>query len=161
MPNIQKITPCLWFDRNAEEAVAHYLSIFRTGKVLAKTHYGDNAPLPAGTVLTVSFELHGQEFLTVNGGPIFRFTEALSLVVNCDSQDEIDFFWEKLSDGGSKGRCGWLKDRFGLSWQIVPSNMGDLMKAGDREKLNRLMAALMPMNKLDMAQLQRAYDGVA
>ena len=157
MAQIQKITPCLWFDRNAEEAVNHYTSIFPNSRVVTVSHYGDAGALPKGTVLVIIFELAGQRFMALNGGPHFKFTEAISLSVSCDTQAELDAFWEKLSAGGEKGRCGWLKDKFGLSWQIVPSVMGEMMQ--DREKSSRVMAEVLRMNKLDIAALQRASQG--
>ena len=157
MAQIQKITPCLWFDRNAEEAVSHYTSIFPNSRVVTVSHYGDAGPLPEGTVLVIIFELAGQRFMALNGGPHFKFTEAISLSVSCDTQAELDAFWEKLSAGGEKGRCGWLKDKFGLSWQVVPSVMGEMMQ--DREKSSRVMAEVLRMNKLDIAALQRASQG--
>ena len=157
MAQIQKITPCLWFDRNAEEAVSHYTSIFSNSRVVTVSHYGDAGPLPEGTVLVIIFELAGQRFMALNGGPHFKFTEAISLSVSCDTQAELDAFWEKLSAGGEKGRCGWLKDKFGLSWQVVPSVMGEMMQ--DREKSSRVMAEVLRMNKLDIAALQRASQG--
>jgi predicted 3-demethylubiquinone-9 3-methyltransferase (glyoxalase superfamily) len=157
MAQIQKITPCLWFDRNAEEAVSHYTSIFPNSRVVTVSHYGDAGSLPKGTVLVIIFELAGQRFMALNGGPHFKFTEAISLSVSCDTQAELDAFWEKLSAGGEKGRCGWLKDKFGLSWQVVPSVMGEMMQ--DREKSSRVMAEVLRMNKLDIAALQRASQG--
>ena len=149
MAQIQKITPCLWFDRNAEEAVNHYTSIFPNSRVVTISHYGDAGPLPKGTVLVIIFELAGQRFMALNGGPHFKFTEAISLTVSCDTQAELDAFWEKLSVGGEKGRCGWL----------VPSVMGEMMQ--DREKSSRVMAEVLRMNKLDIAALQHAYEGHA
>jgi predicted 3-demethylubiquinone-9 3-methyltransferase (glyoxalase superfamily) len=157
MPQLQKITPCLWFDRNAEEAVNHYMSIFANSRILSVSHYGDAGPLPKGTVLTVIFELEGQRFMAVNGGPRFQFTEAISLCVSCDTQTELDEFWDKLSANGKKGRCGWLKDKFGLSWQIVPSIIGEMMQDNDAERSNRVMAAVLSMNKFDIKGLQQAY----
>jgi predicted 3-demethylubiquinone-9 3-methyltransferase (glyoxalase superfamily) len=157
MTEIQNITPCLWFDRNAEEAVNHYTSIFPNSRVVTVSHYGDAGPLPQGTVLVIIFELAGQRFMALNGGPHFKFTEAISLSVSCDTQAELDAFWEKLSAGGEKGRCGWLKDKFGLSWQVVPSVMGEMMQ--DREKSSRVMAEVLRMNKLDIAGLQCASQG--
>jgi predicted 3-demethylubiquinone-9 3-methyltransferase (glyoxalase superfamily) len=156
-----KITPCLWFDRNAEEAVNHYMSIFKNSRIVRLSRYGEGAHLPKGTVLTVLFELEGQRFQALNGGPYFKFTEAISLSVSCDTQAELDGFWEKLSAGGEKGRCGWLKDKFGLSWQIVPSVLGEMMQDQDAGKTNRVMAALMRMNKLEIAGLKQAYNGGA
>ena len=161
MAQIQKITPCLWFDRNAEEAVNHYISIFANSRIVTLSRYGDAGPLPKGTVLTIIFELEGQRFMALNGGPHFKFTEAISLSVSCDTQAELDRFWESLSAGGEKGRCGWLKDKFGLSWQIVPSVLGEMMQDKDAERSNRVMAALLRMNKLDIEGLQLARDGKA
>jgi predicted 3-demethylubiquinone-9 3-methyltransferase (glyoxalase superfamily) len=161
MTQTQKITPCLWFDRNAEEAVNHYLSIFKNARIESLSRYGEGMPLPKGTVLTIIFELEGQRFMALNGGPHFKFTEAISLTVSCGTQTELDSFWEKLSAGGEKGRCGWLKDKFGLSWQIVPSIMGEMMQDQDASRTSRVMAAVMRMDKLDIADLQRAHDGEA
>jgi predicted 3-demethylubiquinone-9 3-methyltransferase (glyoxalase superfamily) len=159
MPSVQKISPCLWFDRNAEEAVNHYVSIFDNARIVTITHYGDTGPLPKGTVLVIVFELEGQRFMALNGGPMFRFSEAISLVVRCDTQDEIDRFWEKLSAGGEKSCCGWLKDKFGLSWQVVPSMLDELMQ--DPARANRVMAAVMGMKKLDIATMKQAAAAVA
>lgn len=158
MPAIQKITPCLWFDSNAEDAVNHYISIFKNGRILDIAHYGEAGPGPKDSVLTIRFELAGQKFIALNGGPIFKFTEAISLSVDCQTQDEIDDLWEKLSAGGAKSQCGWVKDKFGLSWQIVPSALPALLTDPDPAKSNRVMAALLKMTKLDMALLQQAYD---
>jgi predicted 3-demethylubiquinone-9 3-methyltransferase (glyoxalase superfamily) len=161
MPHVQKITPCLWFDRNAEEAANHYVSIFKNSRIVTTSRYGEAGPLPKGTVLTVIFELEGQRFMGLNGGPLFKFSEAISMMVTCDTQDEIDAFWEKLSAGGEKGRCGWLKDKFGVSWQVVPSMLSEIMSGGDAARGNRVMTALMRMNKLDIAALRRAGENVA
>ena len=139
---MQKITPFLWFDNNAEEAMNFYVSIFKNSKVLTVSRYGDAGPGPKGTVMTVDFELDGQRFAALNGGPTFKFTEAISLVVNCDTQEEIDYFWEKLTDGGEPGPCGWLKDKFGLSWQVVPAVAIEMMQDQDRERANRVMQAV-------------------
>jgi predicted 3-demethylubiquinone-9 3-methyltransferase (glyoxalase superfamily) len=159
MPNLQKITPCLWFDRNVEEAARFYVSIFEDSRILEISHYGKGMPLPEGTVLTVVFELAGQRFMGLNGGPQFPFTEAISMAVACDSQTEIDRFWEKLTaDGGQPVQCGWLKDKFGLSWQIVPAGLGAMIQEKS-ERSGRVMSALLGMVKLDMAALQKAYDG--
>jgi len=155
----QKITTFLWFDRNAEEAMNHYVSIFKNSKVLSVTRYGEAGPGAAGTVMVVYFQLEGQEFAALNGGPQFKFTEAISLVVNCDSQDEVDDLWKKLSAGGAPGQCGWLKDKFGLSWQIVPRVLIELVKDPDPVKSQRVMRAMMQMTKIDIAQLQRAHRG--
>ena len=159
MPQTQKITPCLWFDRNAEEAVSHYIAIFENSQIVSLSRYGEGMPLPKGTVLAIIFELDGQRFMALNGGPHFKFTEAISLSVACNTQTELDAFWEKLSAGGEKGQCGWLKDKFGLSWQIVPSVLGEMMQDDDASKTSRVMAAVTGMKKLDIADLQRAYDG--
>jgi len=148
---MKKITPFLWFDTQAEEAMNHYVSIFKDAKVL-NVHRAD------GKVLTVSFELMGQQFTGLNGGPHFKFTEAISLLVNCDTQQEVDEFWEKLSQGGEKGRCGWLKDKFGLSWQIIPTALGRLMSDPNPQKSKAVFDAMMKMDKIDVAGLQRAYD---
>jgi predicted 3-demethylubiquinone-9 3-methyltransferase (glyoxalase superfamily) len=152
---MQKITPFLWFDSNAEEAVRFYTSIFKNSTIGDVTHYGEGMPLPAGTVLTVAFKLEGQEFVALNGGPQFKFTEAVSFAVNCETQEEIDYFWEKLSEGGEKSRCGWLKDKFGLSWQVVPRVLPKLI-AKDAPTSQKVMNAIMQMDKLDIQRLQEA-----
>lgn len=156
---MQKLTPCLWFNFNAEEAVEHYLSIFKDGKVLEVSRYGDAMPALKGKVLTMRFVIHGQEFLALNAGPQFPFTEAISISVDCKDQEEVDHLWAKLSEGGSESQCGWLKDKFGLSWQIVPSVLSRLLKDPDPAKAERTMGAMMQMRKLDIAKLQAAYDG--
>jgi predicted 3-demethylubiquinone-9 3-methyltransferase (glyoxalase superfamily) len=156
---VQKITPFLWFNDNAEEAMKFYTSIFKNSKVGRVARYGDAGPGPKGAMMTASFSLDGQEFIALNGGPQFKFTEAVSFVVNCETQKEIDEFWEKLSAGGREIECGWLKDKFGLSWQIVPTILGKLMSDADPAKSQRVMSALLKMKKLDIATLQRAYDG--
>jgi predicted 3-demethylubiquinone-9 3-methyltransferase (glyoxalase superfamily) len=156
---MQKLTPCLWFNMNAEEAVEHYLSIFKGGKVLDVSRYDDTMPELKGKVLTMRFELEGQEFLALNGGPHFRFTEAISISVDCADQAEVDALWEKLTAGGSPSQCGWLKDKFGLSWQIVPSVLVEMIKDADRAKSQRVMGALMKMHKIDIAALRAAYQG--
>jgi predicted 3-demethylubiquinone-9 3-methyltransferase (glyoxalase superfamily) len=155
MANItQKITPFLWFDKEAEEAMNYYVSIFKNSKVGTITRYGDAGPGPKGSVLTVSFELEGQNFVALNGGPQFKFTEAISFVINCESQEEIDYFWNKLtSEGGQESMCGWLKDKFGLSWQVTPAEIPELL-AGP--KSNEVMQAVMQMKKLDLHALRRA-----
>lgn len=155
---MQKITPFLWFDNNAEDAANFYVSIFKNSRVLNVARYGDAGPGPKGTVVTAQFELDGQKFIALNGGPQFKFNEAVSFVVNCESQEEIDYFWEKLSAGGKKLECGWLKDKYGLSWQVVPTILGELM-TGDAERSNRVMQALQQMQKLDIELLERAYEG--
>jgi len=157
---MQKITPFLWFDDKAEEAMNFYVSIFKNSKVLSVSRYGDAGPGPKGSVMTANFQLDGQEFIALNGGPLFTFTEAISFVVNCETQQEIDEYWQKLTDGGKEIECGWLKDRYGLSWQIVPRILPQLLKK-DPETSNRVMKALMQMKKLDIARLQEAYDGKA
>jgi predicted 3-demethylubiquinone-9 3-methyltransferase (glyoxalase superfamily) len=154
----QKITPFLWFDNQAEEAMNFYISLFRNSKPGRVSRYGEAGPGPKGTVMVASFELEGQKFIALNGGPHFKFTEAVSFVVNCETQDEVDTFWEKLSAGGSKGQCGWLKDKFGLSWQIVPTILGDLMSGPDPEKSKRVMTAMLQMTKLDISALKRAHE---
>jgi predicted 3-demethylubiquinone-9 3-methyltransferase (glyoxalase superfamily) len=149
---MNKITPFLWFDNQAEEAVNFYVSIFKNSKVVGVT------PGPNGTVMLATFQLDGQEYFALNGGPQFKFTEAISFFVNCETQQEVDELWEKLSEGGEKGRCGWLKDKFGLSWQIVPSALSELMGDRDPEKANRVMQAMLQMDKIDIQTLQQAYD---
>jgi len=154
---MKKITPFLWFDNQAEEDVNFYTSIFKNSKPGKITRYGEGGPGPAGTVMSDTFELDGQEFIALNGGPHFKFTPAVSFFVNCETQQEIDELWDKLSAGGEKGRCGWLTDKYGLSWQIVPSILGSLPQ--DPEKSSRMMQALLKMDKLDIAKLRDAYDG--
>ena len=155
----QKITPFLWFNDNAEEAASLYVSLFANSKILNVARYGDAGPGPSGSVMTVKFQLAGLEFVALNGGPHFTFTEAVSLVVNCETQAEIDEFWEKLSaDGGEKSRCGWLKDRFGLSWQIVPAALEEMVTDEHPVRSQRVMAAMLQMEKMDLAALQKAYD---
>jgi predicted 3-demethylubiquinone-9 3-methyltransferase (glyoxalase superfamily) len=153
----QKITTFLWFDDNAEEAMNHYVSIFKNSKVLSVMRNGKAGPGPEGTVLVGSFQIEGQEFTALNGGPQFKFTEAISLVVHCDSQKEVDDLWARLSNGGAPGQCGWLKDKFGLSWQIVPRVMIELLQDKDPAKSQRVMQAMMQMTKIDIAGLQRAH----
>src|SRR6478735_1362729 len=140
---MQKITPFLWFDNQAEEAVKFYTSIFKNSKVGTVARYGESGPGPAGSVMTASFELEGQQFVALNGGPIFKFTEAISFVVNCESQQEIDYYWDNLLKGGTPSQCGWLKDKFGLSWQIVPTALSKLLSSKDPEKSRRVMQAMM------------------
>ena len=160
MATLTRITPCLWFDDQGEEAAELYTGIFDNSRILQVSHYGSAGPRPEGMVMTVSFELDGQEFLALNGGPEFKFDEAISFQVNCEDQEEIDYFWDKLSDGGSEGPCGWLKDKFGVSWQIVPTRQMNVILADpDREKAQRVMKAVLGMGKLDIAELQRAADG--
>ncbi len=155
---MQKIVPFLWFDGKAEEAMNFYVSIFKNSKVLSVTRYGAAGPGPKGTVMSATFQLEGQQFYALNGGPQFKFTPAISLFVNCETQREVDDLWEKLSAGGSKDQCGWLTDKYGLSWQIVPTVLGKLLADKDPEKANRVMKALMQMKKLDIKGLQQAYD---
>ena len=156
---MQKITPFLLFDGNAEEAVNFYVSLFKNSKVLSITRYGEAGPGPAGTVLTAAFQLQGQEFIALNGGPQFKFTEAISFSVNCETQEEVDQYWEKLSEGGEKGRCGWLKDKYGLSWQVNPVVLGEMLQDEDPEKAKRVMEAMLQMDKLDIETLKKAYEG--
>ena len=154
---MQKITPFLWFDTQAEEAVEFYLSVFKDGKIHTKTRYPEDGPRLAGTVMTIAFELKGQQFVALNGGPGFPFTNAVSLVVNCETQQEIDYFWEKLaSDGGEHNVCGWLKDKFGLPWQIMPGKVWDWLRGDDPAKVKRVTSAVWQMEKLDLAELERA-----
>ncbi len=155
---MQKITPFLWFDNNAEEAAEFYASIFPESKIVSTSRHGEAGPGPAETVMTVSFQLQGQEFTALNGGPQFKFTEAISFVVNCETQEEVDELWEKLSDGGEEGQCGWLKDRFGLSWQIVPSVLGELLNDPDPVRAQRAMQAMLQMRKLDIDRLKQARE---
>ena len=155
---MQKIIPFLWFNNNAEEAVNFYASVFKDSRILNIARYGDAGPGPKGQVMTASFQLNGQEFIALNGGPHFKFTEAISFVVNCQTQEEVDEYWDKLSDGGEKSRCGWLKDKFGLSWQVVPTILSKLLGDKDAEKSKRVMSAMMQMDKLDIAKLEQAYD---
>lgn len=154
---MQKISTFLWFNNNAEEAANFYISVFKDGKIGYVSRYGDTGPGPKGSVMVVTFFINGQEFIALNGGPTFKFTEAISLMVYCENQQEIDEYWEKLSEGGEKTGCGWLKDKYGLSWQIVPSNLGELL-GGDPEKSNRVMQEVVKMTKLDMAIMQKAHD---
>ncbi len=158
-PGNQKITTFLWFNNNAEEAVNFYVSVFKNSKILNITHYGEPGPGPKGSVMTVDFELDGQKFAALNGGPQFKFTEAISLVVNCKSQEEVDYFWEKLSEGGEKVACGWLKDKFGLCWQITPEVLLELLQDADQQKVDRVMTAMMKMVKLDIKELEEAARG--
>ena len=156
---MQNITPCLWFNFNAEEAVRHYLSVFKDGKILELSRYGDATPALSGKALMIVFEIQGQRLQALNGGPTFPLTEAISLSVSCDTQAEIDRLWAQLSAGGSTSQCGWLKDKFGLSWQIVPSVLGRLLTDADTAKVARVTAAFMKMTKFDIAGLEQAYAG--
>jgi predicted 3-demethylubiquinone-9 3-methyltransferase (glyoxalase superfamily) len=154
---MQKITPFLWFDGKAEEAMNFYISIFKDSKIVSVTRYGEAGPGPKGTVMTAKFVLNGQEFVALNGGPQFTFTEAISFVVNCETQQEVDELWEKLSEGGKKSRCGWLKDKYGLSWQVVPTALVEMLQDKDAKKSNRVMQAMLQMDKIDIETLRRAY----
>jgi predicted 3-demethylubiquinone-9 3-methyltransferase (glyoxalase superfamily) len=155
----QKIMPCLWFDFKAEEAVGHYLSIFKSGRIVSTTRYGKTGPGPAGAVMTILFEIEGQRFLALNGGPHFQFTPAISLIVDCKTQAEVDHLWDRLGEGGAPGQCGWLTDKFGVSWQIVPSVVPRILQSGDPAAIERVMRAVMPMKKLDVSSLQEAFEG--
>lgn len=154
-----RITPNLWFDTQAEEAAQFYVSVFPNSKIRAVSHYGDAGPRPAGMVLTVEFVLDGQDFIALNGGPQFAFDEAVSFVINCADQDEVDYYWERLSAGGQEGPCGWLKDRYGLSWQVVPTGFSELMEDPDQARKDRAMRAVLGMSKLDLAAIFAAADG--
>jgi predicted 3-demethylubiquinone-9 3-methyltransferase (glyoxalase superfamily) len=156
---MQKITPFLWFDGRVEEAMNFYTSIFKNSKIGRVTRYGEAGPGPKGTVMSATFQLDGQDFMALNGGPQFKFTEAISLFVNCETQEEVDELWEKLSAGGKKDRCGWLKDKFGLSWQIIPRALGEMLGDKDPEKSKRVMQAMLQMDKIDTKTLKQAYDG--
>ncbi|MDX2526445.1 VOC family protein [Streptomyces europaeiscabiei] len=152
-------TTCLWFDGQAEEAAAHYVSIFKNSRIGRVTHYGEGAPQPAGSVLTVDFVANGQQFVALNGGPQFKFTEAVSFQILCADQDEIDYYWNSLTEGGEPGPCGWLKDRFGVSWQVVPTALIEMINDSDPQKASRAVAAMMSMGKFDLAALEKAYAG--
>ena len=156
----EKITPNLWFDTEAEQAADFYVSVFKNSRIVHVAHYPEGAPREAGMVMTVLFELDGQRFVGINGGPEFQFDEAVSFQINCEDQDEVDHYWEKLSEGGEEGPCGWLKDRFGLSWQVVPKGMEELFSDPDPERARRAMESMLQMKKLDLATLQAAADGV-
>src|SRR6202045_4877789 len=155
---MQKITPFLWFDGKAEEAMNFYVSIFKNSKVRSITRYGEAGPGPKRTVMSTTFQLDGQDFFALNGGPQFKFTPAISLFVNCETQQEVDELWEKLSEGGEKQRCGWIKDKYGLSWQVIPSVLGKLLQDKNAEKAERVRKAMLQMDKIDVNRLQRAYD---
>ncbi len=154
-----KVTPCLWFDGQAEEAARFYTSVFKNSKITKTTYWGNTGPGPKGSVLTVLFDLDGAEFMALNGGPEFKFSEAISFSVECKDQREIDEYWEKLSVGGEKGQCGWLKDKFGVSWQVEPKVLPQMLNDKDQAKADRVMIAMMEMRKIDIATLERAYDG--
>jgi predicted 3-demethylubiquinone-9 3-methyltransferase (glyoxalase superfamily) len=153
---MDQIVPCLWFDTEGEEAASFYTSVFPNSKIVDVAHYGEAGPRPAGTVMAVSFELSGQKFTALNGGPEFTFSEAISFQVACEDQEEVDMFWSKLSEGGEEGPCGWLKDKYGLSWQIFPKALPKLLGDPDREKSQRVMAAMLKMQKIDLDALERA-----
>ena len=155
----QKIAPFLWFDGKAEQAANFYVSVFRNSKVLSVTRYGEAGPGPKGSVMSAVFQLEGQEFYALNGGPQFKFSPAISMFVNCETQQEVDELWEKLSAGGKTNRCGWLDDKFGLTWQIIPTILGRLLQDKDAAKANRVMKAMMQMDKIDIARLEQAYEG--
>ena len=165
MAAIQKISPCLWFDYQAGEAAKYYVTIFKNSHILKVNHYGKEGyevhKMPEGTVMTVEFEIEGQRFVALNGGPVFKFSEAVSFVVNCNNQQEVDFYWEKLSQGGDERaqQCGWLKDKFGVSWQIVPVQLAEMMHDSDRERADRVMKAMLQMKKIDLHALEEAYEG--
>jgi len=160
---MQKITPCLWFDSKAEEAARFYVSLFKNSKVGSISRYGEEGAKvsgrPKGSVMIVTFQLDGQEFMALNGGPLFKFSEAISFAVNCKTQKEIDEFWEKLSKGGEKGQCGWLKDKYGLSWQVVPTGMDEMLQDKDAGRRERVMEAVLQMRKFDIKRLKQAYEG--
>jgi predicted 3-demethylubiquinone-9 3-methyltransferase (glyoxalase superfamily) len=158
MLNLQKITPFLWFDNNAEEAVEQYIAIFGNSRITDIARYPDTPDGAKGAVMTVAFQLSGQDFIALNGGPQFKFTEAISLFVTCDSQEEVDALWDQLGKDGRYSRCGWLKDRFGLSWQIVPKALGTMLRDPDRKKAGRAMQAMLGMAKIDLRVLQQAFD---
>jgi len=155
---MQKITPFLWFDGNAEEAVNFYTSTLKNSRIVNMSRYGDGAPAPKGTVISATFILEGQEFMALNGGPMFTFSPAIAFFVKCETQEEIDMLWEKLSAGGKKERCGWLKDKFGVSWQIIPPILGEMLQDKDPQRAQRVMQAMMQMDKIDIKKLKQAYD---
>ena len=165
MKNTQRITPCLWFDDQAEQAAEFYTAIFRNSRIVNRTRYGEAGyeihGRPAGTVMTVAFELDGQAFTALHGGPVFKFHEAISTQVNCETQEEVDYYWEKLSDGGDEKaqQCGWLKDKYGVSWQVVPGVLVEMIGSRDYEKSQRAMNAMLRMKKIDIDELKRAYAG--
>ena len=159
MANVQRIVPFLWFDSQAEDAMNFYVAIFRNSKVLSVSRYPEGAPGKAGTVMSVKFQLEGQEFMGLNGGPMFKFTEAISMFVKCETQEEVDELWSKLTAGGQESQCGWLKDKFGLSWQIVPNALMEVLGGADRAGAQRAMQAMLKMKKLDIQKLKDAYTG--
>lgn len=156
---MKKITPFLWFDNNLEEAMKFYASVFKNTKIGNVSRYGEGAPVPAGSVMTATFEIEGQEFMALNGGPVFKFTEAISFFVNCENQEEVDELWTKLTtNGGEESQCGWLKDKFGLSWQIIPKQLGEMLGDKDPKKSQNVMQAMLKMKKIDVSKLKEAYD---
>jgi predicted 3-demethylubiquinone-9 3-methyltransferase (glyoxalase superfamily) len=155
---MQKITPFLWFDSKAEEAANFYISVFKNSKIVSIMRYGEAGPGPKGSVMSATFQLDGQEFIALNGGPMFTFSPAISFFVHCESQEEVDKLWEKLSEGGEKQRCGWLKDKYGVSWQIIPTVLGQMLQDKDGEKSKRVMNAMLQMDKLDIKTLKQAYE---
>jgi predicted 3-demethylubiquinone-9 3-methyltransferase (glyoxalase superfamily) len=155
---MQKITPCLWFDGRAEEAADFYVSVFKNSRIVSTTYFPEGSPRPAGSVMTVEFVLDGEEYLALDGGPEFTFSPAVSFMAHCDTQEEVDELWEKLTDGGQEGQCGWLTDKFGVSWQVVPRALNGLLGGSDAAAARRAVTAMLGMKKLDIGELQRAYD---
>ena len=155
---MQKIIPFLWFDGKAEEAANFYVSLFKNSRIVNISRYGDAGPGPKGTAMSATFELAGQRFIALNAGPQFKFSEAISFFINCETQQEVDDLWEKLSAGGQKSKCGWLKDKYGLSWQVIPTALGDMLHDKDPKKSQRVMQAMLQMDKIDIARLKQAYD---
>jgi len=156
---MQRISPCLWFDNQAEEAANFYLSVFKNSKIKTITRYTEAGPGPKGSVMVVSFELDGVEFVALNGGPVFKFNEAVSLAISCSTQADVDYFWNKLTAGGEESQCGWLKDKYGVSWQVVPTVLTELMANSDAERVKRMTQAMFKMKKLDIATLEKAFNG--
>jgi predicted 3-demethylubiquinone-9 3-methyltransferase (glyoxalase superfamily) len=156
---MKKIIPFLWFDDKAEEAAKFYVSIFKNSRIGTVTRYGESGPGPKGKAMSVIFQLDGEEFYALNGGPVFKFTEAISLFINCETQEEVDELWEKLSEGGAKSQCGWLKDKYGLSWQVIPTALGKYLGDKDPDKSKRVMQAMLQMTKIDIMKLKQAYEG--
>jgi predicted 3-demethylubiquinone-9 3-methyltransferase (glyoxalase superfamily) len=156
---MKKIIPFLWFDDKAEEAAKFYVSIFKNSRIVTVTRYGETGPGPRGKVMSVIFQLDGEEFYALNGGPVFKFSEAISFFINCETQQEVDDLWERLSEGGSQSRCGWLKDQYGVSWQVVPTVLGKLLGDKDPQKSKRVMEAMLQMGKIDIEKLKQAYEG--
>lgn len=156
---MHRISPCLWFDNQAEEAVDFYLSVFKNAKIKSTTRFGEAGPGPKGSVMVIAFELDGVELIALNGGPVFKFNEAVSLSISCQSQSEVDHYWNKLTAGGAEGQCGWLKDKYGVSWQVVPLPLTELMASSDAPRVKRMTEAMFKMKKLDIATLERAYSG--